>query len=144
MMKMFWVMTTIALLTVPSSATAQDPATIAEGATVWARNCVRCHNARASAERNDRDWATIVAHMRARANLTRSQATKVEAFLTATNGPELARSDTRAADPVAPAARNDGSERAELARRVLALATAELRPDELRALVEYLESLRRP
>lgn len=77
---------------------ASDPATaeaeraadlselMAEGAQVFSNNCGRCHNLRASTERSDVQWDIIVAHMRARANLTRSEAEAVKIFLQMTNG----------------------------------------------------------
>lgn len=63
----------------------QDQALVAEGAQVYNANCGRCHNARSSTERTDADWAVIVGHMRARGNLTRSQARAVLAYLRLTN-----------------------------------------------------------
>lgn len=57
------------------------------GAELWGRTCTRCHNGRAINERTDREWATIVSHMRARANLTRSDARSILEFLQATNTP---------------------------------------------------------
>lgn len=69
---------------------AQEPERVAEGAQVWADNCTRCHNARPSQERTDSEWLTIVLHMRARANLTRTDADLVATFMRATNLPETA------------------------------------------------------
>lgn len=66
----------------------QDPAKIGAGAQVYATTCARCHNARSGPERTDLEWVAIVAHMRARANLTKSQADVVLVFLQATNLPE--------------------------------------------------------
>ena len=92
----------IALTLLPEQVTAQTPMEIAEGARVWADNCTRCHNARSPMERNDRQWATIVAHMRARANLTRSEANAVSVYLQAINAPEtiVPQTPTPAAPPV--------------------------------------------
>jgi len=67
----------------PRPAAAQSA--VADGARVWASNCVRCHNARPSVERTDTEWLIIVNHMRARANLTKTDARSVAAFLQATN-----------------------------------------------------------
>lgn len=79
----------LAILIQPVSAHAQqDPQLIGEGAQVYSSNCARCHNARSSTERTDAQWAAIVAHMRARGNLTKSQAAAVLAYLQATNLPE--------------------------------------------------------
>ncbi len=78
----------IGLLWMPTGAAGQDGAKIADGARVWAENCTRCHNARSPLERNDTDWAIIMGHMRARANLTKTQATTVTIYLQAINRPE--------------------------------------------------------
>jgi len=51
-------------------------------------NCNRCHQARPGSERTDLERIAIVAHMRASANFTKSQAVAVLAFLQATNLPE--------------------------------------------------------
>ena len=64
------------------------PALIGQGAQVYSTTCARCHNARPGSERTDREWVAIVAHMRARANLSKTQAAGVLAFLQATNVPE--------------------------------------------------------
>lgn len=87
----------MALMLLPDPAAAQTPMDIAEGARVWADNCMRCHNARSPMERTDRQWVTIVAHMRARANLTRSEANAVSVYLQAINAPEIAVPQTPAA-----------------------------------------------
>lgn len=80
-----------ALLALPVVAEGQqDPTLVADGAQVYSVTCGRCHNARPGAERTDREWVVIVAHMRARANLPRSKADAVLAFLQATNAPETA------------------------------------------------------
>ncbi len=79
-------LTATLFLLVPAALGAQqDPLAIAEGAQVFADNCARCHQARAGSERTDLEWIAIVAHMRARANFTKSQAAAVLAFLQATN-----------------------------------------------------------
>lgn len=73
-------------LTVASStATAQEAGSVAEGAKAYGAVCGTCHNPRSPLERNDRDWVTIVNHMRVRANMTGKQARDVVAFLQATN-----------------------------------------------------------
>ena len=75
-------------LVIPASASGQqDPMAIAQGAQVYSDTCARCHNARASSERTDLEWVAIVLHMRVRANLTKTQARTVLAFLQATNLP---------------------------------------------------------
>jgi len=78
----------IGLLALPAGVSGQDPNDVAEGARTWAQNCTRCHNARSPLERNDSDWAIIVGHMRARANLTKRQATMVTIYLQTVNRPE--------------------------------------------------------
>jgi len=91
-------------LAAPAAARAQvDPLLIGEGAQVWANTCGRCHNIRPPTERTDAQWATILMHMRARANLTRHQADAVLAYLQATNTAET--STTAAAPAEKPDAR---------------------------------------
>lgn len=80
-----------ALAALPSGVHAQsqqDMLAVAEGAVIFSRTCARCHNARSSMERTDRAWQTIIAHMRARANLTKTQARNLVAYFQATNAPE--------------------------------------------------------
>ncbi len=73
----------------PSIGIAQQTGpTLAQGAQVYATTCGRCHQARPGSERTDREWGPIIAHMRARANLTKTQAAAVLLFLRATNAPE--------------------------------------------------------
>ena len=76
-------------LLLPVQAQSQgNPALIGQGAQVYSTTCARCHNVRPSSERTDREWMAIVAHMRARANMSKSHAAAVLAFLQATNLPE--------------------------------------------------------
>ncbi len=82
------VLMAVSLMAIPAGVSGQDPAKVAEGARTWAQNCTRCHNARSPLERNDSDWAIIVGHMRARANLTKRQATMVAIYLQTINRPE--------------------------------------------------------
>ena len=49
---------------------AQEASAVSEGARVYGEMCGSCHNARSPLERNDRDWVTIINHMRVRGNLT--------------------------------------------------------------------------
>lgn len=74
-----------AVLARPAAAQQGSQNAVAQGATVYGDMCGRCHNARSPLERTDRDWVTIVNHMRIRANLTGPQARSVLAFLQATN-----------------------------------------------------------
>ena len=76
----------IAAVLLTADVSSAQSAMIGEGARVYAQNCSRCHNLRSPTERNNRDWSTIVLHMRARGNLTKSEANAVRAFLQATNG----------------------------------------------------------
>lgn len=64
---------------------AVEPSLVAKGAQLYSYNCGRCHNMRPSSERDDGEWSVIVAHMRARGNLTRGEAEALLAFLQATN-----------------------------------------------------------
>lgn len=64
----------------------QQMSPVASGAAVYGNMCGRCHNPRSPLERSDRDWVTVINHMRIRANLTGGQVRHVLAFLQATNG----------------------------------------------------------
>lgn len=87
----------IALLTVigcaskPSeSATGDTPQASAAtppkgGAELWAENCSRCHNIRPPQSYNDAQWATVVHHMRFRANLDGTEAKLIAEFLQASH-----------------------------------------------------------
>ncbi len=75
----------MALTWMPVVAGAQQGSAVAEGAKVYANTCGSCHNARSPLERTDRQWVTIINHMRIRGNLTGGQARAVLAFLQATN-----------------------------------------------------------
>lgn len=69
----------------PSDLPGQEVSPVASGAAVYGDMCGRCHNPRSPLERSDRDWVTIVNHMRIRGNLTGNQVRQVLAFLQATN-----------------------------------------------------------
>lgn len=152
-----------ALLLAPGTASAQevtatqpDPSAIAEGARVWSANCTRCHAPRPASERTDRQWLTIVAHMRARANLTRSDAAAVATFLRATNAAQAAAPATPVGDADAngtDAAETDGEavadtlRRQDVTRRVLSalvLDETQLTVAERNAILAYLRALRPP
>lgn len=55
------------------------------GATLWSENCQRCHNLPPATMYNDDQWKAIVTHMQVRANITKTEATKVMEFLQASN-----------------------------------------------------------
>lgn len=92
------------LLAIPAVASAQA-AGMVEGARVYSNNCTRCHNIRPPAERSDIQWRIIVNHMRARANLTATQAEWVMIYLQTVNGPIQAMPSEAAAEatPARPA-----------------------------------------
>ena len=100
-------------------AAAQSAADVARGAELYARTCNRCHDARSPMERTDRQWATIMAHMRTRANLTKEEADAIMAFLQATNAPEGGQSAS-ALEPgdMHPASSKGTDARARLGREV--------------------------
>lgn len=81
------------LPTTPRPAAAQEDDPVARGAEVYGAMCGRCHNPRSPLERSDRDWVTIVNHMRVRANMTGEQVRNVLAFLQATNVDPRERTD---------------------------------------------------
>lgn len=70
----------------PQGVSAQEASRVAEGGRLYGQTCGRCHNPRPSTERTDREWRTVMGHMRARANLSRSDTRAIVAFLQATNG----------------------------------------------------------
>lgn len=106
------------------------------GAELWGRTCTRCHNARAPNERTDREWTTIVQHMRARANLTRSEAGAILEFLQAANAPE-AGAVARTAPSKPSSARSETATVAN-ATAPASRASARLSAEELEALIAYL------
>ena len=75
----------VAVAWAPPVVHAQQSSAVAEGARVYGNTCGSCHNARSPLERTDRQWVTIINHMRVRGNLTGGQARAVLAFLQATN-----------------------------------------------------------
>ncbi len=137
-----------ALLLVPTAGAAQGASAVAEGARAWANTCTRCHNARPSIEHDDREWVTIMAHMRARANLTRTEARLITHFLQATNGAEAPTVvGAEQADPAAggtPGGGGDGNGPGLEAQPRASGATGGLTPAEWRALLAYLAVLREP
>ena len=76
---------TAGVVVTPSTMNAQEGGSLAEGARTYSRVCGSCHNARSPLERSDRDWVTIINHMRVRGNMTGAQARNVLAFLQGTN-----------------------------------------------------------
>lgn len=96
----------VALALWPAPTTGQNMETFAEGARLYGQQCTRCHTARSPAERSDAEWTTIVNHMRARANLTKSQAVALRTFLQTTNVAEgtatAAAESTPAPQPATP------------------------------------------
>lgn len=65
----------------PQEASGDTP----NGAQLWAENCIRCHNYRAPASLNDRQWEIAMHHMRVRANLTANEHRLILQFLQAAN-----------------------------------------------------------
>jgi hypothetical protein len=74
-----------------------DPSPTEQGARVWAATCTRCHNLRAPSQFTAEQWPVIVNHMRTRANLTRSEAEAVTAYLQ-----RVASGDSRMGPPAGP------------------------------------------
>lgn len=75
----------VGLIVASGTAKAQEAGSVADGARAYGDVCGTCHNPRSPLERNDRDWVTIMNHMRVRANMTGKQFRDVVAFLQATN-----------------------------------------------------------
>lgn len=146
----------LALALLPAPGAAQAATGMAEGAKLYGENCMRCHTARSPMERTDREWVTIVNHMRARANLRRSEARAVITFLQATNAPEAgdARGVPAAPEPepeveapvspelpAPPPPEEEGAE--DLPVLVLVdLADPQLTPEVRSAVQRYLERIR--
>lgn len=76
----------VLLVALPMTSSAQQARSVADGVRLWSQNCGRCHNFRPAEERSDGEWAVIMSHMRVRANLTRSTAEAILAFLQTSNG----------------------------------------------------------
>lgn len=52
-----------------------------QGALTWAMTCNRCHRLRPPRQFSAEEWPVIVNHMRTRADLTKSEAEAVAAYL---------------------------------------------------------------
>lgn len=63
-----------------------SPEAVARGAELFSRFCQRCHNAPGPAERTAREWVIIMQHMSVRADLTRTRAGLIRAFLLSSSG----------------------------------------------------------
>ncbi len=107
------------LLVAPRAGTAQESGSVAEGARVYGDVCGNCHNARSPLERSDRDWVTIVNHMRVRGNMTGQQARNVLAFLQATNN-DPAESVAPPHEPSVPAGEAEGMDAAQRGEELVA------------------------
>ncbi len=92
------------LSSVAGPLSAQERGSVAKGARQYGAVCGSCHNARSPLERTDRQWVTIMNHMRVRANLTGDQVRDVLAFLQATNTDPRERAPLEGAGATAPAA----------------------------------------
>lgn len=55
------------------------------GTQLWGENCTRCHNAPPATMYNDDQWKGIVTHMQIRANITKTEATKILQFIQDSN-----------------------------------------------------------
>lgn len=52
-----------------------------EGSRIWRGTCNRCHNLRPPRQFAAEEWPVVVDHMRTRADLTKSEAEAVAAYL---------------------------------------------------------------
>lgn len=139
----------MSLALLPVTAAAQSPETVARGAQLYGQHCMRCHSARSAMERTDREWVTIVNHMRSRANLMKSDAQAMTVFLQAINAPEASGVATASAagtpDPsAAPAggAAVTGEEEGGPLLVLVDLGDPTLDPETRGAIQRYLELLR--
>lgn len=55
------------------------------GAQLWAENCNRCHNAPPPGEFNNANWDIVGTHMQIRANISKTDMTKITDFLKSAN-----------------------------------------------------------
>lgn len=128
----------------PTSIAGQDMADFAEGARLYGQHCIRCHTARSPTERSDQEWVTIVNHMRARANLPKSQAVALRTFLQTTNVPETVVATAAMTSP--PAAPSTDTEIADATGEqllvVLDLTDPRLPAATRAALERYLDMIR--
>ncbi|MGD2045829.1 MAG: cytochrome c [Gemmatimonadota bacterium] len=53
----------------------------ASGAELWRATCSHCHNLRGAQEYTAEQWSIIVSHMRTRAEISRSDAERIAAYL---------------------------------------------------------------
>ena len=74
-----------AATTEPSSFALFGPPPKKSGVELWADNCARCHNSRPPAEFSGQQWATVVHHMRLRADLTGDEEREITKFLQASD-----------------------------------------------------------
>jgi len=81
------------LLSLSTSAMAKNVVKVdlANGASVWADTCMRCHNLRKPEDFNKRAWKYSMNHMRVRAGLTGQETRDVLAFILSTKTAEDAK-----------------------------------------------------
>lgn len=128
----------VAALGLPRAVAAQqqDGNLVVEGAQVYGANCARCHNLRSPTEFTDLQWRTIIAQMRARANLTRRQARAVLAFVQSTNGVGGAAPGGTAMNDTPASVGTTGGQTAS------GLESGHLKPAQQRALDAYVAKLK--
>lgn len=54
---------------------------VQSGAELWRATCSHCHNLRGAQEYTAQQWPVIVSHMRTRAEISRSDAERIAAYL---------------------------------------------------------------
>lgn len=108
---MRFITTFVFLMAVAGSASAQDASeAVGRGGQIYSMVCDNCHNTRLPAEYGDEEWTVIVMHMRTRADLSRSEAEAVAAFLRAANGEGDAASSDSTVDDSLDASRMNRSD----------------------------------
>lgn len=78
------IVTTCLALLLGGCAGAPEPTDVPareQGARVWRATCSGCHTLRPPSQYSSVEWPVIVNHMRTRADLTRSEARAVTAYL---------------------------------------------------------------
>lgn len=89
-------MFSLLMIAAPLVAQTKSTSTTLDGDTVYKNNCMRCHSA--LRQYSPSQTATIVNHMRVRANLTEAETKAVLGYLTE-NAPEKPRSTARNSQP---------------------------------------------
>jgi hypothetical protein len=77
-----WTGSVLLLTSCASSGPSKEAAAAApSGSTLWAQNCLRCHNAPTPTRYSQTQWDVVMLHMRIRAGLTAQDSRAILDFL---------------------------------------------------------------